>query len=297
MFKALIISTSMVVGLAVVAASASSYQNFASFGSGSLEVDPEITTATFTQNAEGITFGPSVQLGNTLNAELISPVRLPAGAVDLAVVMRVTGSPSELPFSVEIFGSAPDFTSLARFQGTTAGVGEVPVIVPLKLFEGSALDSAIGGVAFTWDGDGSTSTQILHLAVKQAEGGGGGGGGSEDLAPPGITSVKLLPPKRTVKAGKKTRFFVVVSNNSTQSQEVEVDFTSSDTGVLMEPDSVEILVPGKKTEAQRAKTKRFKVVIETDEYDEGTAELTASIGSNVKSAPCRVTIKPKKFKD
>jgi hypothetical protein len=290
-------------------------------------VDVGATTAVFSQTTEGLSFDYA-SLGDMLGGypgwppSTPSTFSVPGGSVDLALSMRVTGANPNLPFTVELVSPA-SFVSLAKFQGTTSGVGETPVMVPLELVEGSLAGKTVGGIQFTWDGgDDPINVDFLSLAYKQTSGTGGGdeettedgsggdtspppGGGTTGppadgevttLAPAGITSVKLLPPKRTIKAGKNARFVVVVTNNSMQDEEVEVNFTSSDEGILSAPDSVDVLVPGKKKETSKAKTKRFKIVLETDEYDEGAADLTASIGQ-VTSAPCRVTIKPKKFKE
>jgi len=294
---------------------AASYQPLVSFGSGSFSV--LVHTARYSQDESGISFGGSVTLGDTLGGVLPAPVTIPVGANELAISMRVTGVNQDLWFDVEIFDDA--MNKLAKYEGNTSGLAEDSPFLPLTLTERFAPGATIGGIQFTWNGGGDFGVKIVALAVAvegggnidEGEGGesevggsaGGGGGGAPASgstvtpAPEGITSVKLLPSSRTVKAGKKTRLMVLVTNNSTQTEEVQVDFTSSNASVLSEPDSVDVVVPGKKRETQKAKTKRFRIVLETDEFDEGAAELTASIGSNVRSTPCRITIKPKKFKE
>jgi len=109
-----------------------------------------------------------------------------------------------------------------------------------------------------------------------------------------ISSVKLLPARRTIRAGKTARLIVKVANNSTATQEVEVTFVSSDENVLRAPGPLKITARGKKNEKRKARWSRGRVVIVIDESAAtGRAQLTASVGGRVISFPSTVTIKPR----
>lgn len=107
-----------------------------------------------------------------------------------------------------------------------------------------------------------------------------------------ISAVRLLPAKRTVRAGKTARLTVRVANDSTEAREVEVTFASSDASVLPAPAPVKITALGKKNGKRGPRWTRAKVLLQTAQDAKGRAFLTAMVGSSLSSAPCRVTVKP-----
>lgn len=116
--------------------------------------------------------------------------------------------------------------------------------------------------------------------------------GEESPVPVGlpITSVKILPPKRTVTAGKSAKVMVMVANNTTQDQTVQVTFASSNTEALSVPLSQSLTVPGKKNAKQKAKTARLAVLLTAPASASGASQLTATV-AGITSLPCSVTIK------
>jgi len=143
-------------------ASAWAQQNPVNFGGGSFKVDPGAVVGTYQQSGQGITFGPRVSLGDSVGGT-IPPIR--AGAANgVGLIMRLTGTNPELPFSLEIFDA--NFNITAKFQGQTTGGGAVASFVPLQLVTGSVQGTTIAGLQFTWDGDGSINIELLSLALS-----------------------------------------------------------------------------------------------------------------------------------
>ncbi len=96
--------------------------------------------------------------------------------------------------------------------------------------------------------------------------------------PEGITSVKLLPPGRTVKAGKAAKLMVMVGNNSTQTQIVTVTFSSSNSEVAA-PAPLNVTVRGKKsTKQKKDRTGRSKFTVPIPASATGSTVITASVG-------------------
>lgn len=149
-----------------VAGMAAGQQPLVGFGTGSLAVDPGATYASYSQNSAGLTFSPSVALGDTLGGGFSARNWSDAGFQTFGVIMSVTGGNPNLPFTVEVFDArAGDF--VAALTGNTAGVGTNPVFVPLTFTTGSRaqLTNAVG-LQFTWDGAGNIQAAISSLAVR-----------------------------------------------------------------------------------------------------------------------------------
>jgi hypothetical protein len=107
-----------------------------------------------------------------------------------------------------------------------------------------------------------------------------------------LYAVKLLPAKRTIRAGRTARLVVRVANNSTQNRTVEISFSSSDATVLSPPASITITAKGKKGEKRRPRWTRATVLVRTDPNARGRAQLVAAVGDSLKSGACAVTVKP-----
>jgi hypothetical protein len=137
-------------------------QTLVSFGSHSFIIDPAALTAVYRQDAEGISFGPSVALGDTIGGTITV---IPAPGVDAkwGLIMRVNGSNPNLPFSVETFDA--NFNVLAKFTGSTAGVGAEPTFVPMILAERPGNTPTIVGLQLTWDGGDPIDATVMALAV------------------------------------------------------------------------------------------------------------------------------------
>jgi len=92
---------------------------------------------------------------------------------------------------------------------------------------------------------------------------------------------------------------VLVSNDSTKDEVVDVEFFSDNENVLLPPDDlIEETVPGKKSEkSPKPRITRFVAEIETSEFDEeGEARITARVvgDTGAPTNPCLVKIKPGK---
>jgi uncharacterized membrane protein len=110
-------------------------------------------------------------------------------------------------------------------------------------------------------------------------------------APASLTSVKLLPPKRTVKAGKTARLVVLVTNNSTKDEAVNVVFDSSNAGLVPDPKTEELIALGKKKDTSRARASRKTFSFDVPEdFEGGNATITAFVGSL--SSTCDVKVLP-----
>lgn len=145
--------------------SALAQSNLESFGVGSFSVDAGSVTAAYKQSGQGLSFEPFVSLGDTIGGA-ISPIQLPGAPSELGLIMRLSGSNPDLPFSIETFDS--NFNVTAKFQGQTAGIGNVPVFVPLELVEGSTEKASVVGLQLTWDGSGAINIEVLSLATASS---------------------------------------------------------------------------------------------------------------------------------
>ena len=112
---------------------------------------------------------------------------------------------------------------------------------------------------------------------------------------PAITSVKIMPGKRTITAGKNGKIMVMVANDSTEAKTVLVSFSSSDPDQLPEPETLERVIPGKKSARHKAKITRLIVNLSPPVTSSGLHELRASANELV-SSPCKVTIRSARAK-
>jgi hypothetical protein len=137
-------------------------QTLVSFGSHSFIIDPAALTAVYRQDAEGISFGPSVALGDTIGGT-ITVIPAPGMDAKWGLIMRVNGLNPNLPFSVETFDA--NFNVLAKFTGSTAGVGAEPTFVHMILAERPGNAPTIVGLQLTWDGGDPIDATVMALAV------------------------------------------------------------------------------------------------------------------------------------
>lgn len=111
-------------------------------------------------------------------------------------------------------------------------------------------------------------------------------------APAHAASVKLLPRRRTVTAGKPCKLVVVVGNNSTNAQTIPVYLGSSDPEKIPAPGYTNVIVRGKRSEKQKAATARvsFGFVVPTNAL--GAVQITASVGGGVAGAVTALKVVP-----
>lgn len=87
----------------------------------------------------------------------------------------------------------------------------------------------------------------------------------------------MLPPSRTVKAGKVAKFVVIVGNDSMLPASVVVRFDSTNPAVP-DPEPVTVPVDGKKSVRHKAKTGRQTVEVNVPADATGSTVITASVG-------------------
>jgi hypothetical protein len=157
----------LAIMLTLSLAQAQGYIDLADFGSGSYTVDPGSTTATYTQGALGLTFSPSVALGDTLggtwnNAPLDwSSYSDLASTIYLKVVF--TGANPLSPMVLNIYNT--DFSLNIQYEGTSIPIGTVvgANYLPFALTPGtfsSAVLANVGGAQITWGGSGTAGVRV-----------------------------------------------------------------------------------------------------------------------------------------
>jgi len=157
----IIISTTALASFA-----SATFVDMASFGSGSYLIEGSVTTAPYTQNTSGITFLPTVALGDTLGGSYFSaPLDWSSFDVnDFAIKMTVSGANPNLPFSLTLFDTS--VANFINFTGTTFGV-TTDTYVPLTFvsFDGVSPLGDVLGAQFTWDGAGTINATITEVAA------------------------------------------------------------------------------------------------------------------------------------
>ncbi len=139
-----------------------------SWGSSDVTVEGSVTTATYSQSAGGITYSPSVALGDTLGAVFNSVQNWTVWEAPLSseifVSMTFTGANPNLPFNLIVFNS--DFSLSNQYSGTTVATPDAPYfqLGLISAFDPSVL-SNVGGAQFTWDGGATVNATTLTIAT------------------------------------------------------------------------------------------------------------------------------------
>jgi hypothetical protein len=153
-------------------AQAQGYIDLADFGSGSYTVDPGSTTATYTQGALGLTFSPSVALGDTLGGVWNSAPLDWSSYADLAntIYLKVvfTGANPLSPMVLNIYNT--DFSANIQYEGTSIPIGQVmgANYLPFALTPGTfsaAVLANVGGAQITWGGSGTAGVRVEGVAT------------------------------------------------------------------------------------------------------------------------------------
>jgi len=204
------------------------------------------------------------QLSLAISAALPSPPVTPVITSSLAAL----GTEAGVPLSYQI---------TANNSPTVFGASDLPAGLSVNSSTGliSGTPTQFGSYYVTiWASNvAGTDTESFYLNVDE----------------PTITAISI-PSKLGVRAGKKSKLALLIRNSSTQGQEVEVVFESSNQNVI-ETGRVPLWVPGKKKASSLSKTTKFSIVW-TPNYDaKGQAtELVASIGA-LNSKVCNVLVK------
>jgi hypothetical protein len=129
-------------------------------------IDDLSTTAPHTQTSQGIEFNSSFALGATLGGLFTSPPKDWSAyeLSDFGLVMNLTGTNSNIPFTVEFYDSS--FAIANTFSGSTAGLSPTQTFAPLTLsLAGFGNMSSIIGVQFTWDGQDAINVLWSDVAI------------------------------------------------------------------------------------------------------------------------------------
>ena len=143
---------------------------FTSFGSGSFTVDPGSTTATYTQDALGLTFSPSVSLGDTLGGTWNNgPFDWSSyGAQTIYAKVVFTGANPQSPMVLNIYNT--DFSQSLEYFGTSTGAVVGTNCLPFTLNPGTyspAVLANVGGAQITWGGSGQTTVRLEGFCVPE----------------------------------------------------------------------------------------------------------------------------------
>lgn len=161
----------LAIMLTLSLAQAQGYIDLADFGSGSFTVVADATTATYTQDALGLNFSPSVSLGDTLGGTWNSAPFNWSSYAGLAntIYLKVvfTGANPASPMVLNIYNS--DFSLNNQYEGTSVPTGVVigANYLPFTLSGAftSAVLSDVGGAQITWGGSGTASVQVQGVAT------------------------------------------------------------------------------------------------------------------------------------
>jgi hypothetical protein len=168
-----ITSSVLAIMLTLSLAQAQGYIDLADFGSGSYTVDTGATTpGIYTQSLLGITFSPTVTLGDTLGGTWNSaPLNWSSYSANLAntIYLKVvfTGANPLSPMVLNIFNG--DFSQSLQYEGTSIPIGQVIGANYLPFTLSGAFTSAIlgdvGGAQITWGGSGSAGVRVEGVAT------------------------------------------------------------------------------------------------------------------------------------
>lgn len=162
----------LAIMLTLSLAQAQGYIDLADFGSGSFTVVPDATTATYTQGALGLTFSPSVSLGDTLGGTWNSAPFNWSSYAGLAntIYLKVvfTGANPASPMVLNIYNT--DFSLNIQYEGTSVPIGTVigANYLPFALTPGTfspAVLANVGGAQITWGGSGSAGVRVEGVAT------------------------------------------------------------------------------------------------------------------------------------
>jgi hypothetical protein len=158
--------TFLALSLAVATITSSHAQiDLVSLGSPTFTVDPAATTATYSQTASGVVFNGAYALGDTLGGSFTTQnwSAYTSPAYDFGIVMTLTGTNPDLPFSVQFYDAS--FNVITTYSGFTTGAG-TSTFQPLTLaIAGTGVLSSVAGVQFTWDGGGTINATVEKVAA------------------------------------------------------------------------------------------------------------------------------------
>jgi hypothetical protein len=161
-----LVALSLALGLAI---STSSWAQLiiGNVGDTNFEIDPFSTTASYSQNSNSISFGPSISFGDTLGGYWItdSPKDWSSYELtDFGLMLSTPGTNPSIAFSIEFYSSALDIVN--TFEGYTTLATSSPTFVPLTLnTPGTGDMSDVYAAQITWGGAGSGNINWSSVAI------------------------------------------------------------------------------------------------------------------------------------
>ena len=141
-----------------------------SLGSPTFTIEPSISSGTYSQSASGITYSPSVALGDSVGGTITATNLSSFTDLQNAAYLKISfsGANPNLPMTLELFDST--LASSIKYQGTTdpTATGSAAPYFKFSLTSGpipSGFLSGIGGAQITWDGDGSVNATLQAIAT------------------------------------------------------------------------------------------------------------------------------------
>jgi hypothetical protein len=165
----------LAIMLTLSLAQAQGYIDLADFGSVSYTVDSASTTATYTQEALGLLFSPSVALGDTLVGVYNSGPYNWTSYADLAntIYLKVvfTGANPSSPMVLDIYNTGG--AASLQYQGSSVPIGivEGANYLPFTLNAGysplqiAGVLSDVVASQITWGGSGTASVRVEAVAT------------------------------------------------------------------------------------------------------------------------------------
>lgn len=160
-------ATSFLVAVFTVALSHAQFIDLVSLGSASYTIEPSVSIGTYTQDASGTRFTPSVALGDTVGGTFGPLDWSSYSNLTSSIYLKIafTGANPLLPMTVQIFTS--DFSLSNTYQGTTSPITESPNYFKFDLVGAStpAVLAGAGGAQITWDGGSNVNANLEAIAT------------------------------------------------------------------------------------------------------------------------------------
>lgn len=164
-----ILITPLLTVIAFCSVSHAQFIDLVSLGSATFTIDTGNASGSYLQSGSGVTYNPSVALGDSLPGTF-GPLDWSSNTdLQTAAYLKIsfTGANPNLPMSLELFDST--LTSSIKYQGTTDPSASGSAAPYFKFTLTSAFNpsvlASVGGAQITWDGDGSVNANLQAIAT------------------------------------------------------------------------------------------------------------------------------------
>jgi len=165
------VTTASVLGLIALGSfSHAQFIDLVSLGSPTFTIDTGNASGLYSQSGTGVTYSPSVALGDTLPGTFSALDWSSSPDLSTSAYLKISfsGANPNLPVSLELFDST--LTSSIKYQGTTdpTATGSAAPYFKFTLTSGSIPSgflSSVGGAQITWDGDGTVNATLQAIAT------------------------------------------------------------------------------------------------------------------------------------